>query len=118
LARRLLWLVTLAVAAAVAGGFVAVAALAVVAAAALAVVAAGGFVAMVVVVTAVVAPTASAHPESMPHLAQVVVAVVAVVVDWQTAPWTRATGAAIRSTEAAAAPLGQDTTSQQISSGA
>jgi hypothetical protein len=80
----------------------------------LAVVAAGGFVAMVVVVSAVVAPTASAHPESMPHLAQVV----AVVVDWQTAPWTRATGAAIRSTEAAAAPLGQDTTSQQISSGA
>jgi hypothetical protein len=114
LARRLLWLVTLAVAA---GGFVAVAALAVVAVAALAVVAAGGFVAMVVVVSAVVAPTASAHPESMPHLAQVV-AVVAVVVDWQTAPWTRATGAAIRSTEAAAAPLGQDTTSQQISSGA
>jgi hypothetical protein len=109
LARRLLWHVTLAVAA---GGFVAVAALAVVAA--------GGFVAMVVVVSAVVAPTASAHPESMPHLAQVVavVAVVAVVVDWQTAPWTRATGAAIRSTEAAAAPLGQDTTSQQISSGA
>lgn len=136
-ARRLLWHVTLAaVAAAVA---LVVGAVFVAAAAAVAgtLGAAAVFVAVVVdsaeaalavgasataalaVAVVAVAPTASVHPESMPHLAQGAGAVVvAAAVASRIAPSTRVTRAAIRCMEAAAAARGRATTFRRISSDA